>query len=31
MAAFGASGIKKEDIIALLNSLTLLWIGKGVN
>jgi hypothetical protein len=31
MAEFGASGIKKEDIVALINSLTLLWIGKGVN
>lgn len=31
LAAYGAAGIKKEDIVALLNSLTLLWIGKGVN
>ena len=31
MAAFGASGVKAQDIVALLNSLTLLWIGKGVN
>lgn len=31
MAAFGAAGIKSEDVVALLNSLTLLWIGKGVN
>jgi uncharacterized protein YceK len=31
MAAFGAAGIRSEDVVALLNSLTLLWIGKGVN
>ena len=31
MAEFGAAGIKKEDVLALLNSLTLLWIGLGVN
>lgn len=31
LAAFGASGIKAQDIVALLNSVTLLWIGKGVN
>jgi len=31
MAEFGAAGIKKEDVIALVNSLTLLWIGVGVN
>lgn len=31
LVVYGAAGIRKEDIVALLNSLTLLWIGKGVN
>ncbi|MGE5490312.1 MAG: hypothetical protein ACM31P_03405 [Actinomycetota bacterium] len=31
MAAFGASGIKAEQIVSLINSLSLLWIGSGVN
>jgi len=31
MTAYGASGLKSSDIQALLNSLTLLWIGVGVN
>jgi len=30
-AAWGAAGIRKEDVVALLNSLTLLWIGMGVH
>ncbi|MBP1203107.1 hypothetical protein JOD97_001121 [Duganella sp. 1411] len=30
-ASYAASGIKPSDIQALLNSATLLWIGKGVN
>jgi hypothetical protein len=31
MATFAATGIKTEQILALINSLTLLWIGVGVN
>ena len=31
MADFGTTGIKAEQIVGLLNSLTLLWIGSGVN
>ena len=31
LASFGKSGIKAEHILALVNSLTLLWIGSGVN
>jgi hypothetical protein len=31
VAAFGKSGIRAEHILALINSLTLLWIGIGVN
>lgn len=31
LAAYGASGVKPEKIISILNSLTLLWIGSGVN
>lgn len=31
MAAYGAAGLKSSDIIALFNSLTLLWIGAGVH
>lgn len=31
MGAYGASGVKSSDIQSLLNSLTLLWIGVGVN
>jgi hypothetical protein len=31
LADFGASGIRPERITALINSLTLLWIGAGVN
>ena len=31
LADYGASGVRAEQITALLNSLTLLWIGVGVN
>lgn len=31
MAAYGASGLKSTDIASFLNTLTLLWIGVGVN
>ena len=31
MAVYGAAGLKSSDLIALFNSLTLLWIGVGVN
>jgi hypothetical protein len=31
LASYGKSGIKTEHILALINSLTLLWIGSGVN
>jgi hypothetical protein len=31
LASYGRSGIKAEHILALINSLTLLWIGSGVN
>lgn len=31
LADFGTTGIKSEHIAGLLNSLTLLWIGSGVN
>ena len=31
LAAYGAAGVKVEQITALINSLTLLWIGSGVN
>ncbi len=31
LADFGTTGIKAEHIVGLLNSLTLLWIGSGVN
>ena len=31
LAEYGAAGVKTEDILRLLNSATLLWIGKGVN
>jgi hypothetical protein len=31
LADFGTTGIKAEHILALINSLTLLWIGMGVN
>lgn len=31
LASYGRSGIKAERILALINSLTLLWIGSGVN
>ena len=31
MAAYGAAGLKTSDLIALFNSLTLLWIGAGVH
>ena len=31
MAVYGASGLKSSDIAAFLNTLTLLWIGVGVN
>ena len=31
MNDFGDSGIKTENVAALINSLALLWIGKGVN
>jgi outer membrane protein TolC len=31
MVAYGTSGLKSSDIQAFLNSLTLLWIGVGVN
>jgi hypothetical protein len=31
LASYGRSGIKAEHILALINSLTLLWIGWGVN
>ncbi|HEY6509895.1 MAG TPA: hypothetical protein VIY56_17855, partial [Vicinamibacterales bacterium] len=31
MAAYGAAGLKSSDLIALFNSITLLWIGVGVN
>jgi hypothetical protein len=31
MGAYGASGVKSSDIQSLFNSLTLLWIGVGVN
>jgi hypothetical protein len=30
LADFGDSGIKKDDILSLINTITLLWIGKGV-
>lgn len=31
LSAYGASGVKPEMLVALLNSLALLWIGVGVN
>lgn len=31
LASYGRSGIKAEHILTLVNSLTLLWIGSGVN
>lgn len=31
LADFGTTGIKAEHILAVINSLTLLWIGSGVN
>lgn len=31
MAAYGSSGLKSTDIASFLNTLTLLWIGVGVN
>lgn len=31
MAGYGAAGLKSSDLIALFNSLTLLWIAVGVN
>ena len=31
MAAYGASGLKSSDIATFLNTLTMLWIGVGVN
>lgn len=31
LAAYGKSGIRAEHILALINSLSLLWIGSGVN
>ena len=31
LASYGKTGIKAEHILALVNSLTLLWIGVGVN
>lgn len=31
MAGYGAAGLKSSDLIALFNSLTLLWIAIGVN
>lgn len=31
VAAFGGSGIKAENVTALLNTLGVLWIGQGVN
>ena len=31
LADFGTTGIKAEHLVGLLNSLTLLWIGSGVN
>lgn len=31
LSVYGASGIKPEMLVALLNSVTLLWIGVGVN
>lgn len=31
LADYGTTGIKAEQVLALINSLTLLWIGSGVN